>query len=567
MPANENYRKIASMDLRPAYISLGLKRAAFKDQGRRRSRLFDAALNADPSQPDAVWLFKGANYLRFNVDIRQNKFEQEAKVIAGNFGGNTWPLMFSSGIDAAAWGGPAFPHVWFMFKDNQYIRLNSTNGGSWVVETGPEPIVNAWWSARDTWFTNGCDAALHGLGAKHHGKLHLFKDGEYIRHNYFDGHKDIGPIPVAEAWALPEPFSKKIELAFYGTGTEEEHAFFFSGEQVAQYDTGSNEVVRIMPIEERFPSFAEFMSRPQLFLVEDYCLETYVGPPTLGRLVDTKNVPPGVTINTLMVTETIDVNTSQLRQSILESQDAGVVKNFNEQMDNRTDASESRDAYRYQMNADFHGDASANSLWGGEVNASLGVSGSTDSRRSSIAQSAFETISSQVTESTRQLNQRTYDSAESIEHRERVLKQESITLTNTSEQMRSFEFYQQLQPTYALLVLKDIRVAYGDGSGAGLTEAKLPALRNLLDDKLLPEHRDQLLGFIAGELKEVEDYEGAVVSILASGDPPSLQRNPTALFKIQLPSGETQEIAVRGQVIKGVKDWMKPTYTITAIQR
>jgi hypothetical protein len=567
MPQDETYRKIATLDLRPVYTSLGLPRTVFKGGSQKRFKLFDAALNADSSQPDSLWLFKGADYLKFN--LRENRIEQAAQVIAGNFGGSSWPILFSSGIDATAWGGPAFPNLWYMFKDNQYIRLNSTNGGSWVVDVGPKPRVNDWGSAQGTWFADGCDAALHGLGAAQNAKIHLFRGGEYIRHNLFDGQRDIGPVPIADVWRLPEPFSSKIELAFYGAGAEEEHAFFFSGEQIAQYDVGSNELIRVWGIEERFPAFAEFLSRPQLFLVENYSLETYVGPPVPGRLVDEKSVPPGVEITTLMVTETIDSSQTQVRQSVLESQDASVVKNFNEQMDNRADAFQGSESYRYQMNADFHGDASANSLWGGEVNASLGVRGSTDSQRSSLAESAFQTISSQVTDSTRRLNQRTYESAAAIEHRERVLKQETITLKNPTNAMRSFKFFQQLQPTYALLVLKDIRVAYGDGSGAGPVTVKLPALPALLDEKLLPDQRDQLLQFLHGELTAIEDQDGTSHSVLSPAADAvrlELESNPKAIFQVQLPSGATQDIVVRGLLIKAAKEWLAPTYTITATQ-
>ena len=114
--------------------------------------------------------------------------------------------------------------------------------------------------------------------------IHFFKDGQYIRHNLNTGSTDAGPIPIKDAWNLPEDVSNKIEIAFYGTGAEEEQIFFVSGTQCALYDTKTDETIQVFPIDERFPAFAEFMMRPQLFLVEDYRLETYVGPPQLGRL-------------------------------------------------------------------------------------------------------------------------------------------------------------------------------------------------------------------------------------------------------------------------------------------
>jgi hypothetical protein len=569
MAPRDDFRKISSFDLRPVFISLGLPQTSFKAAATpRRSALFDAALNADPSRPDGLWLFKGSDYFVFN--LRSGSFESDAKQIAGNWGGSSWPVMFSSGIDGAVWAGPAFPNLWYFFKDDHYLRLNSSQGGNWLVDAGPEPLVNGWFSAHGTWFANGCDAALHGLGTKHHARLHLFKNNEYMRHNLTDGERDIGPGPIRDVWNLPEPFASKIDLAFYGTGAEEEQIFFFSGTQCALYDTETDETLKVFAIEERFPAFAEFMARPQIFLVEDYRLETYLGPPQLGRLVETRNVPPGTETKTLMVTETIDSSQTTLRQSMLESQDASVVNNFNQQLDQRAAQESGSEKYRYHMNADFHGDASATGVWGGEVNATLGVQGGSDSLRSNFAESTFETIGSQVTEATKQLNQRTYESAAAIEHKERVLKQEEIVLKNPTDRLRVFEFYQQLQPYITLLVLKDIRAAYADGTGTPQI-VDLSRLDELASDKLVDDAaRSQLIGFVAGELASVEDQEGQTRMLIRPQAETSgtiaLIPNPTASFSIQHANGEVQQITTRGLVIKAAKDWLAPTLTMIAVE-
>ncbi|HEY0738728.1 MAG TPA: hypothetical protein VGD69_27665 [Herpetosiphonaceae bacterium] len=568
MAPRDDFRKLSTFDLRPVFISLGLPPSSFNTAAQpQRTALFDAALNADPSRPDSLWLFKGSDYFTFN--LRTGSFEGDAKQIAGNWGGNSWPITFSSGIDGAAWAGPVFPHLWYMFKDDQYIRLNSSQGGSWLVDIGPEPLVNGWFSAQETWFGTGCDASLYGIGSAHHAKLHLFKNNEYVRHNFLDGHADMGPGPISNFWNLPEPFSNKIEMAFYGTGAEEEQIFFFSGTQCALYDTEAQETIKVFPIEERFPAFAEFMRRPQLFLVEDYRLEAYLGPPQLGRLVETRNVTPGSETRTLMVTETIDSSTTTLRQSMLDSQDASVVNNFNEQLDKKTAKEEGSEKYGYHMNADFHGDASATSMWGGEVNAQLNVQGGSESLRSNLAESVFETIGSQVTETTQQLKQRTYESAEAIEHKERVLKQEEIVLKNTTDRLRVFEFYQQLQPYITLLVLKDVRIAYADGT-APAQIVDISRFGKLVSDKLTDEAvRAQVMQYVAGELAAVEDQDGQAHSLIQSGATSSalaLLPNPTTIFRVQHANGDVQEIATKGLVIKAAKDWLAPTLTMIAVE-
>jgi hypothetical protein len=412
------YRMINKFEFRPVYTSLGIDRSAFKDGSRRRFKIFDAALNAGPLGADILWLFKGTKYYRYN--LAEQRFESEDTEIAGNWGGSTWPVLFSSGIDAAAWGGASFPNYWYMFKEHKFIRLNSTAGGSWVVDVPPQDIRRSWWSAQGTWFANGCDTALAGRIAQDDAKIHLFGGGgQYIRHNLLDGHSDIGPKLIREQFDLPEPFASAIDLAFYDKG----HAVFFSGDMCADFDLRHNEVLDVQPIEQRFRAFAKFLSRPQIFLVETYSLETYVGPPVRGRLVDTRSVERGTTLKLKLVTERVSSSQTTLQESILESQHDDVMRDFNDRLDKQTEGFEGSDSYRYQMDADFHGEASANSLWGGEVNAQLAVRGGTDSNRKSFAEAAFKSVTSQVRTASESITQKTYSEGQTISNLDRVIDQ------------------------------------------------------------------------------------------------------------------------------------------------
>lgn len=565
MAPRDDFRKLNSMDLRPVFMSLGMAAEDFGgDSVPRRGQLFDAALNGGDVKPDVVWLFKGDEYLTF--DLRSNRFVDDAKRIAGNWGGQSWPSMFSSGIDGAVWAGPAFSNLWYMFKDDQFIRLNSDLG--WLVDVGPQTRTSGWFSAQGTWFGDAVDVALHGIGARHHGRLHLFRGGEYMRHNLNDGHRDIGPVAIREEWNLPEPFAAGVELAFYGVRDLSETIFFFAEGLCALYDTEAGVTTKVVPIEQQFPAFAEFMVRPQLFLVENYVLETYVGPPQLGALVETRTVPPGSETRTLMVTETTDSSTTTLRHSILDSQDRSVVDNFNKQQDKRAEEDSNSEKYRYHMNADFHGEAEATSVWGGEVNASLNVQGGSDSLRERFAGSTFETIGSQITEATQQVTQRTVDSSTQIQHQERVLNQQEFVMKNTSDRLRVFEFYQQLQPYLTLLVLKDVRVAYADGTPGGLRTVRLPNLPQFLQDAITnDDRRATLASFVAGELASVQDHEGQPKALLTA-DAGGLQllSNPVATYPIQHANGDVQTISTRGLVIKAAKQWLAPTLTMIGVE-
>jgi hypothetical protein len=559
MAGAQDYRKINTFEFRPVYTSLGLERSAFSAGSRRSSKIFDAALNAAQFGADILWLFKRTKYHRYNLASEQ--FESEGNEIAVNWGGSTWPALFTSGIDAAAWGGPSYPNFWYMFKENKFIRLNSESGGSWVVDVPPQNINEAWWSAQGTWFSDGCDTALAGRIAQDDAKIHLFGGGgQYIRHNLNGGHSDIGPKPVREQFNLPEPFASGIDLAFYDRG----NAVFFSGDMCADFDLRRNEIIEVKPIEQRFPAFAKFLSHPQIFLVENYTLETYVGPSVRGRLVDTRSVERGTTLKLKLVTETTSSTTTTIQESVLESQSDNVLEDYNNKLDNQTNEFEGSDSYKYQMDADFHGDASANSLWGGEVNAKLAVRGSTDSRRKSFAEAAFKSVTSQVRTASESLRQRTYTEGQVIENQERVLSQQDYEVVGSPDRTRITEFYQRLEPYYGLLVLKDVRFAYGDGSGQGLDPIDLSELPAFLEQKLEQQaSRTQLLDYLRRELSEVRDENGQAVAVFTngSGGVPSLEiaRNPSATFQIQLSNGETQDIVVRGLLIKSAKDWLSST--------
>ena len=249
-----------------------------------------------------------------------------------------------------------------------------------------------------------------------------------------------------------------------------------------------------------------------------------------------------------------------LQESVLESQSEDVLKDFNDRLDKNTAGFEGSDSYRYQMDADFHGDASANSLWGGEVNAQLAVRGGTDSNRKSFSEAAFKSVTSQVRTASESFTQKTYSEGQVIQNMERVLNQQDFEVVNNTDRTRITEFYQRLEPYYGLLVLKDVQVAYGDGSGANISPQRLSSLPRMLAEKLASEDEARhIIPYIKGELAAIADERGRETSIFASDEGLELKNNPSATFEIQLPDGQTQTIFVRGLLIKAAKNWLSPT--------
>ncbi len=569
MSGASDFRTLSRVDMRRVFTSLGLPRNAFLESGPSSDRPpFDAMLNADATRPNGLWMFKGSDFFLYN--LLTGEIEEGPKSIAGNWGGDTLPQLFRSGVHSAVWCGPAFPNRWVLFKDEMYVALDALR--NWEVVEGPRGILGAWatgaWANPDgTWKTQGVPVALHGVGSEFQGMVHFFKDGQYIRHDLRDGSLDIGPVPIKDEWSLPEPFVDRIDLAFYGTGPDEENIFFLSGEQFALYDFRRREVLGMGRIEERFPAFAQFMGRPQLFLVEDYTLETLVGPAHLGRLIDTRSIGAGSTIKKILVTETTDTTREALSKSLLSSQETKVVTNFYDKLDKNTASSEESERYKYQLNADFHGDASANSLWGGEVNASLDVQGGTDTLRAGFNQAAFSSIGSQVEEAKQATEQKTYNSETEIASTVKVLKKEIFEETNSSDRVRVYEFYEQLQPYITLLALRRVRVGFSDGSGPPKV-VELPAVRSLLSQVLVDaQAQERLPVFLGGELTHVSDYTGAVRSLLVDSASANLVMRPnlSSTYNIPRSDGTLQAIQIQG-VVTADRSWIEPTFTITCVQ-
>jgi hypothetical protein len=66
--------------------------------------------------------------------------------------------------------------------------------------------------------------------------------------------------------------------------------------------------------------------------------------------------------------------------------------------------------------------------------------------------------------------------------------------------------------------LKNVQVAYGDGSGTSLAPLSLSALPALLEEKLVHEEdRSTLRGYLKDELAAIADERGQATTIFSSG--------------------------------------------------
>jgi hypothetical protein len=72
----------------------------------------------------------------------------------------------------------------------------------------------------------------------------------------------------------------------------------------------------------------------------------------------------------------------------------------------------------------------------------------------------------------------------------------------------NFVFRQMNQEFHTVLHLDDVRVAYFDGSASSRDERPLTELDGLLDEHVLPEHRDTVRDAVLAELATIRDHRG-----------------------------------------------------------
>ena len=573
MAGPDTYRPSSRLDLAPSFMSLGLPPEAFADESARGGTAFDASLC---TSTDTLWLFKGRDMLAY--DLRADKIIKSPTPISQVFAQGTLPDRFTFGIDSAVWGGPAFPSLACLFSLDTYVRYECRPD----VTTEVDPL---WWhlynanepaaSTQRDWLRRphvggGWDggpyleptAKLYGL-REDEGRIHFFtRDGQYARHDLNTGFMDVGPIAIQERFALPDSFSRGIDFAFYGAGEFAEHIFFFSGFQFAEYDIRRKATVRTGAIEQRFPALALFAVRPQLFLVEEYGLDTYIGPLTLGEVVATTSILPGSRQTSVLITQTESKAATSDKRNFLESSSNDVIDDFYKKMDQSSQSEASSDSYQYRLKAMFHGDASANSLWGGEVNAKLAVDGGSDEQRNRLAKQAFASIANQTHESAQTVSQRVVNTEQANSITENVYSRQDLDLTNPSDRVRNFEYLALLQPYVSIMVLKNVKAAYSDGTRPPdvFALAELPSrLPALLGD---PDAVGPLLDYIKHELARIQDSTGEMRAIVTGGTLQIDGRLQTALTFPDVTPPQT--INVTG-IIKAVRDWIQPTYKVLAI--
>jgi hypothetical protein len=564
----DRFRRLNRLEYPPAFMSLGLPAERFVDGETSRGSGFDTALTGPG---DTIWLFRGEDVMLY--DLRNDVFVGNPAPIARSFARGALPGDFAFGIDSAVWGGPTFPDSWFLFRDANFIRLQSRPDPANGTDIDP----SLWGVSLDKTPTQQEFLRLPGQGGidfgpavRVHGlrdaadRVHCFNaQGLYARHNFMNGELDDGPVPITERFPLPASFGGTIDLAFYGAGQASEHLFLFSGFEFIEFDVRSRRVVQHEAVEQRFPVLALSIPRPQLFLVEEYALDTFVGPAVLGDLINVMTVPAQSERESVVVTQITQQAATVFRQNVLESQSSEAKRDFFRKIDKASETESQSNSYQYRMNALFQGEASASSLWGGEVEARLNVEGGSDEQRDRFAKSSFASVSAQTSESTHSVDQRAMTSDEASSITSNVFSKESFRLVNTTLQTRQIELFRLLQPFVSLMVLQNVKAAYTDGLSRPdvFVLNDLPRrLPQLLSD---PDEAADILAYIKRELSRIQDSTGDMRAILVPGD--TLQTDSRVKSRFTFDGSDPpQTIEITG-IVKAVDDFIQPTYLSRAI--
>jgi hypothetical protein len=249
---------------------------------------------------------------------------------------------------------------------------------------------------------------------------------------------------------------------------------------------------------------------PGLFMVEEWAVSSFLGDYGLGRTVKTMTLLPGEQLTLRIRTwrsseESIKEASSVFDSASKEAQDRFQTEVLKETTDKRTKS----------RSEEWHAEASASGSWGfGSASVSGGGSGQYHSGREQFAKrvndatreharsesSKRETTVSSSSEATRR--------AEDEEVTERVIR--NVNLRHTLNLV-----FRELNQSYDTYVhLRDLRVAYTDGTVNSWREVPISDLWRLLNDVLDPAAVDATAQAILKVAFRVFDVDGDPVTVL-----------------------------------------------------
>jgi Hemopexin len=188
----------------------------------------DAALNGQGKDDGKAYLFKGAQYVRWDWTADRQDPGYPKSISEWGF-----PGPFDAGIDAAIEGRGMSSGKAYFFKGDQYLRYD---WNSEKVDAGYPKSIDEWRFPRELFATGKkIDAAVNGAG-EYARYCYFFNGPTYVCYDWQDDTFTVPTGSVKDDWKLPADFAKGVDAALGGWGPYRAKAYFFAGDKYARYN-------------------------------------------------------------------------------------------------------------------------------------------------------------------------------------------------------------------------------------------------------------------------------------------------------------------------------------------
>jgi hypothetical protein len=271
--------------------------------------------------------------------------------------------------------------------------------------------------------------------------------------------------------------------------------------------------------------------RPQLILIEEYRLSSFLGAYGFGRTLKSFSLLPGESTKMSIRTASREETIAKQSTSILDSYSQESASEFES-------AIEQENSNRATSSADFSYRASAegSASWGfGSVKAEAGVAGSCNSAREEFGKAVANATSKHAAKASANRNVQVETTSQTTQVDEKTTDIVREVANINVGRTLNFVFRQMNQEFITLLHLVDVRIGFTSGLDP-ISEVALYEVDGLLEQALVTQTVvDEVRKFILDELQGIQDFSGATqpkfIQPLVDGKTYHVNRDFTTSYK------------------------------------
>ena len=249
---------------------------------------------------------------------------------------------------------------------------------------------------------------------------------------------------------------------------------------------------------------------PALFLIQVVGISSFLGDYGLGKTVKTFSLLPGETTAISTRTWRATEESKALASSIIDSYDESSSERFAETvMNETTDTATQEKTENWYVEAEAKG-----SIGVASAKVSGGGGGEYGSSTEEFSKAVDESVAEHAAEaSSHRQNEVTSSSESSVATEDEEVTERSIKNINVSRTL-NFTFRELNQAYITKTHLKDLRIAFTNGSAESWREEPISGLRKLVEEVIKPQHVDEVCSDIIKTIAIVRDIDGTPVPIL-----------------------------------------------------